>query len=138
VHSVENTTVEIWQSPPELRSQMRSDVMTKVLAEMMTYDCQWSLTTAARAVFMSAQLSSIDDDEDLLDEIETCWESPLICTSVVIEFWQRYVCEVAAKSAQCKATMIMKYMPLRADASLPGDLIAALRRCLWVRVHCLK
>ncbi|CAE8698093.1 unnamed protein product, partial [Polarella glacialis] len=49
--------VELWQSPDELRAELRVDVMWRVLAEMRGNQANWSAATAARAVLKSSSVS---------------------------------------------------------------------------------
>jgi len=84
-----------------------------------------------RAVLRSATLDEAPGSNTLLDEIQRCWASPPICTSVVIVFWQRYLCKVAAATGQTEVELILKLMPLKADRTLPGELMAGIRQCGW-------
>merc|ERR1719181_863840 len=101
--------------------------MTRVLADMKVHEASWSHVTVARAMFSSARLTSAGSQlpEQTLNTVKACWEREPICTSVVITFWQRYLCEVAAsqdQSPQQTLESIMRFMPLKADRGLPGDL----------------
>lgn len=191
---------ELWQSPEELRSELRIDLMTKVLAEMRASQGNWSMATGLKAVFKVAGLAKdMKPDPRALEELKSCWEKPPICTSVPICFWQRYIeklavesCNVASvssfilegervsywskkKCTWCDAVvtgrnldaggnivdynldvrssipanrvrrpvhtrdtslmtveLILRYIPLKADRSLPGDLLKTLKECDWV------
>lgn len=128
---IDDEIVEVWQSPIELRSQIHMDCVCKVLDDMVSCEASWSLTTVARAVFRSAKLSR---RRDLLDKVQGYWDSPPICTSVVITFWQRYLCRFAQATSQRETDLILKWMPLKADRVLPGELITTLQQCGWARV----
>lgn len=126
--------VEAWQSPPELRSALRRELMAQALAEMAELDCSWSLLTAARALLTSSKLTSIEDDE-LLEEIQDGWTSSPICTTIAIAFWQRYLCKLAAVTGQSAAALVRRWMPIRADAVLPGDLLSTIQACGWAKAQ---
>lgn len=128
---IDEEAVEVWQSPPELRSQLRMDCIHDVLTDMVSCEASWSLTTAARAVFKSAKLSR---RRDLLGKVQGYWDSAPICTSVVISFWQRYLCAFARATGQRETDLILKWMPLKADRVLPGELIETMRRCGWCKI----
>ena len=51
---------EVWQSPRELRADLRIDLMRSVVADMYKVDGDWSFVTAARAWLMPAQFSNTD------------------------------------------------------------------------------
>lgn len=128
---IEGEAMEVWQSPAELRSQLSMECMRDVLTDMVSCEASWSLTTAARAVFKSAKLSK---RRDLLGKVQGYWDSAPICTSVVIAFWQRYLCSFAQATGQRETDLILKWMPLKADRVLPGELISTMRKCGWVNV----
>jgi len=88
--------VEIWQSPEEVRQNLRPDVMTRVVEEMRRKQANWSAATAARAVLKAALIQRKKSAHDTLQEIRACWDEKPICTSVVIVFWQRYLEKIAA------------------------------------------
>jgi len=58
----------------------------------------WSHVTVARAILTSATLTSLSESkpEQTLELVRSCWKREPICTSVVITFWQRYLCELGA------------------------------------------
>lgn len=128
---IDEEAVEVWQSPPEIRSQLSMECVRDVLTDMKSCEASWSLTTAARAVFKSAKLSK---RRDLLRKVEGYWDSAPICTSVVIAFWQRYLCNFAQATGQRETDLILKWMPLKADRVLPGELINTMQACGWVRM----
>lgn len=55
--------IEIWQSPAELRAQLRFDLMQEVISEMKTSEADWSAGTAIRA-FLTSQPSSTSPTQD--------------------------------------------------------------------------
>jgi len=129
---IEDEAVEVWQSPAEIRSQLSMECIRDVLTDMVSCEASWSLTTAARAVFKSAKLSR---RKDLLGKVQGYWDSAPICTSVVIAFWQRYLCSFARATGQRETDLIMKWMPLKADRVLPGELLSTMRKCGWVNIR---
>jgi len=128
---IDEEAMEVWQSPAELRSQLRMDCIHDALTEMVSCEANWSLTTAARAVFKSAKLSR---RRDLLGKVQGYWDSAPICTSVVISFWQRYLCNLARATGQRETDLILRWMPLKADRVLPGELLGTMQKCGWVKV----
>jgi hypothetical protein len=136
----EHESVELWQSPAELRSTLRVDFMSRVLSDMKVNEASWSHLTVARAMLSSAHLTSKPgtQPEQTLETVKACWVREPICTSVVITFWQRYLCELASCSEenhhQQSLDLIMRWMPLKADRGLPGDLLGAMRSVGWVTV----
>jgi len=140
---VSGEDMELWQSPDELRNQLSLEVVKEVLHEMKGECTNWSWTTAARALFMSASGGLDSDEEDktqLLEEITDSWSSPPICTSVVICFWQRALWKVAevtnAKAGDAEiepVDLILQWMPIKADRALPGKLLRTMRKCGWKR-----
>lgn len=132
----DHEAVELWQSPAELRAQIRVDLMLRVLADMKANEASWSSVTAVRAAISSARLPTgkEKDQKQTMDMVRACWLREPICTSVVIIFWQRYLCELGASSSQQEFDLIMRWMPLKADRGLPGDLLGAMRSSGWVAV----
>merc|ERR1712010_306366 len=98
---------------------------------MMVCEASWSYKTAARAVFKSAKLSRRKSREELMDKVQGYWETAPICTSIVTAFWQRFLVKLAQATGQCEANMILKWMPLKADRVLPGDLVETMKKCGW-------
>lgn len=129
---IEREKIEVWQCPRELRMRPRLDLMGVVLSEMMAQQASWSMTTAVRAAFRS---SSIDTDrfdgETLLEHIRESWDVAPICTSVVIIFWQRYLEKLAQSEGQADEHLVLSWMPLMADRTLPGELTAFLEISGW-------
>lgn len=136
--SIENEVAELWQSPTELRFGLCTMMMSEALRDMLECQSSWSLTTAARAVFKSAELCWSNDEVSFVSGVEDSWETAPICTSVVISFWQRYLCKYARLKGQSEMSMILKFMPVKADRGLPGELIAAMKKCGWRRTNCVE
>lgn len=134
----EHESVELWQSPAELRAQIHLDLMISVLSDMKAYEACWSYITGARALLQSSQLSAGSDPEKTLQTVKECWKREPICTSVVIVFWQRYLCGLATGKegdGDCQELdLILKWMPLKADRGLPGELLTAMRNSGWICV----
>lgn len=132
---IDEETVEIWQSPPTMRSHCCSLLCSEVLCEMRASEQNWSFTTAARALLNAAQVHSGRNNVDLCEELKDCWDVAPICTSTVITFWQRYLCRLATATNQSQSDLMLRYMPIKADRALPGELACAMRRCGWVLVE---
>lgn len=126
---MDDEVVELWQSPAEIRCQIFLELMAEVLGEMTGVQ-SWSLATAGMAMLQSAAL----DDQFSLAEVQACWESAPICTSVVITFWQRYLIKLGQRTGRSQKDLIRTWMPLRADRGLPGELLVIMRECGWVSV----
>lgn len=139
----DHEVLELWQSPPELRMRLRLDLMQDALLEMRAQigGSNWSVTTAARAMLTSANIAAGAREA----EVAACWKQEPICTSVVISIWQRYLCKAAevinatTPDAPVQSIdLIRKFMPLKADRGLPGELLAAMQEAGWVRVANIK
>lgn len=129
---IENEKVEVWQSPSELRMRPRLDLMSETLGEMMAQQASWSITTAVRAAFRSSSIdTSSFDGETLMEEIRESWDVAPICTSVVIIFWQRYLEKLAQAEGQADESLVLSWMPLKADRTLPGELTQFLQISGW-------
>lgn len=131
----EHIPVEVWQSPAELRATMRPDLMAQVLEEMDS-EANWSYTTAARAFVQSQgpQVAHLQDADELMRVVKACWNSPPICTSVVVEFWQRYLCKLSDSiGAPDPADLIRDWMPLLSDRVLPDLLVRTMQQVGWIR-----
>lgn len=135
VSIIDEEECELWQSPSEVRSQLHGSLVSEVLGDMKASEQNWSLATAARAVLKSAPVHARRSSSRLLQELQDCWGTAPICTSIVIVFWQRCLCLLAAASGQSPIEWILRVMPLKADCGLPGDLVGAMRRCGWVAVE---
>jgi len=105
--------------------------MAQVLVEMKAAEQNWSYATAARAVFKSAALCGGKNRATLLRDMQGCWNEAPICTSIVITFWQRYLCHFAQTIGKRELDLVLKWMPLFADRGLPGDLTASMKKCGW-------
>jgi len=136
---VEAEAVELWQSPTSFRGKIHMDLVRVVLEEMLAMGASWSYATAAQALFYrSAALDTEGVDSiELMELICGSWEAPPICTSIVISFWQRYVCKLAHKTGSSGLGLILQCMPLRADRTLPGELLSTMESCGWTSVACL-
>jgi hypothetical protein len=133
---------EIWQSPEALRAGLRPHLMQEVVAEMKMCNGSWSLTTAARALFRDAKCNPGADKDTLMSEVKACWTVDPICTSIVIIFWQRYICKLAhcinttrpSRRPIHPCDLLMDFMPLKADRGLPGELTKAMQEHGWTHV----
>lgn len=130
--ATEHEVVEIWQSPFEIRSSLRPDLMFECVQQMYNFEQRWSEFTAMRAVFKSARIFREDSSESLT-KTQACWTQKPICTSVAVTFWQRYFCKLAELQGPTVDAwdLILRWMPLKADRVLPGDLTSVLREVGW-------
>lgn len=130
-------SVEIWQPPSDLRAQMRPGLMEEVIYEMRMHDwASWSLATALRALMTAnAFQNTVANRSKLLREIQDCWQSDPICTSVVIIFWQKYLCRLAEIDSLHATDYVMCWMPTKADRALPGELLGNMRETGWTIMH---
>jgi len=78
-----------------------------------------------------------------MNKVLQSWLQRPICTSVIVIFWQRYLCKLAAEHASAESEknvstltleLIMRWIPLKADCVLPGDLTRVLLEVGWVRI----
>lgn len=134
---IDDEAAEVWQSPAELRSSLRPEIMSQVLREMKASEQSWSIATAARAVLSKATVRGEGDQDQLLEDLKACWRKAPICTSVVVVFWQQYLCRLAREACQSELDLLLRWMPLKADRGLPGELIDTMQRCRWVLLECL-
>jgi len=131
-------TIEVWQSPAELRAQLRPDLMQEVVSNMKTQEADWSAGTAFRALVTSAKLTASAGSAQVLEDIRDCWARAPICTSVVVNFWQRYLCKLAHSAIVDKGTLVdpaelvLRWMPVKGDRILPGELFRTLEDIGWV------
>jgi len=140
---ISNEACELWQSPEELRTHLTHTLVEEVLDDMRAQgaSANWSWTTAARAVLRADDhLNDCNDKGQLMQEIQDCWAIDPICTSVVIAFWQRALCKLARTLSSSQqvgrikpADLILQWLPLKADRSLPGILLDTMRRCGWTK-----
>lgn len=131
--------VDVWQCPPALQRNFRFDVMNHVLNEMKQSEGSWSWSTAVRAFFFSSAIQGSSSKANQLHDIQMCWNTDPICSSLIVEFWQRYLCALAdvtpnANPQDTALKWILQCMPLRSDRALPGDLLSSMQRCEWVMV----
>jgi len=132
-------TAQLFRCPPDLRSHCRLDIMYKVLAEMRDREANWSWGTAVRAFLFSADVSEGRDSDEMLTNIKKCWQSNPICTTVVIIFWQQYMCKLADLVGDSHAMdWILQWMPVKADRALPGELLSTMERCGWEVIDSIK
>jgi len=136
---VDAEPVELWQSPAAFRGNIQIDLVRSVVEDMLATGGSWSYATAAQALFYRSASLDTEGGEptELLQLIAECWEVPPICTSIVVGFWQRYACKLACKTGSSALDLILQCMPLRADRSLPGELLSTMESCGWMSVACL-
>jgi hypothetical protein len=144
----EGDEIEAFQSPSDLRQlinscEHRADLLSEVLAEMMKdmRHSKWSELTAVKAALMSSALDRNYEGMKALQQVHESWDESPICTTVVIAFWQRYLCKLApyvhfghSQEATKRAVdLIHRWMPIRADRSLPGDLVKVMEETGWIK-----
>jgi hypothetical protein len=139
--------VEVWRCPPELRACFRPEIMHNVLAQMRAQEANWSWSTAVRAFFFSAQMrEDYAARASVMQEIQGAWGAEPICSSLVVVFWQRYLCELAdfynnptnPKATEVDALdWILQWMPLKSDRALPGELLSTMHQRGWALVEYL-
>mmetsp|Transcript_14400 Transcript_14400/g.25337 ORF Transcript_14400/g.25337 Transcript_14400/m.25337 type:complete len:285 (+) Transcript_14400:3-857(+) len=108
---------------------------------MKAGEADWSPSSAACAIIESAEMTGFDDHHTL-DDVQACWQQDPICTCAVIGFWQRYLCKLAeacsprgsADCAEKAMALIRRWMPLRCDRALPGDLVCSMQSAGWILV----
>lgn len=123
--------IDVWQSPACLRASLRYDLMNKAVTDVIACEKDWSLQTAIWAFLRASHVGR----NTRLAEVKDAWQRPPICTSVIISFWQRYLCELAQATTQTPMDLILKWMPLKADGVLPNDLVGSLRSSGWIRLR---
>merc|ERR1712137_1264476 len=129
--------VELWQCPNELRAHPNHTLMTEVLKDMKANEADWSGLTVARAVLKSSNVVAERTAELTMEKVRACWVGEPICTSVVIIFWQRYLCRLVNDTGNRSAVesdLILKWMPLMADRVLPGEMLSMLREVGWTNI----
>lgn len=149
---VQPERVDIWQCPSNLRKCFRIDIMNNVLEDMRQNEASWSWSTAVRAFLFSAEVSENSHKASMLQDIQQCWGAEPICSSLIVVFWQRYLCGLAdlynaipgRLSAEVEAGItiaevdaldwILEWMPLKGDRALPGELLSTMQQCGWVLV----
>jgi len=137
---ISGESVEVWQSPEELRGRLSQELVVEVLDEMRVHGADWSWNTALHAVLQSRAGGAYNDlnrhnrrvrgKERLLQEIQASWIVDPICTSVVISFWQRCLCKSARSSSEA-ADLVLQWMPQMANGSLPGVLLGDMKGSGW-------
>lgn len=130
----EPVKVEVWQSPVEVREDLRLEMMCEILADMREQALPWSWTTALRAFSFSAEVPRGYDRKRMLAEIRRAWDANPICSSLVVVFWQRYLHQAAKLRSADPLDWILRWMPLVADRTLPGEMLNAMHGCGWSRV----
>jgi hypothetical protein len=135
--------VLLYHSPPALRSDLKIYLMEEALEAMRSsYQGSWSWGTAIKAYLFTANLqwNGLSSRDDSLEELQKCWTADPICTSVIIVFWQRYMCAVADEWERMRwpgdppmhaYDMICQWMPLKADRTLPSDMVSCLDSHGW-------
>jgi hypothetical protein len=109
--------------------------MVDVVKDMHATLGNWSAATAARAIVRQGSQVLSGGNRKVLRDMSSCWSKEPICTSVVIIFWQMYLCRFAAAINATRpeahridpADMIRRFMPLKADRVLPGSLLKSMR-----------
>jgi len=130
-------TTELWMAPPELRSGFRAELAGEVVEDMTAVEADWSLSTAVRALLRPADVGERYDTGAVLRELKDCWLQKPICTSIVIAFWQRYLVKLAELPdlQMDAASLLLEWMPLKADRALPTELLSVMARCGWSRLR---
>mmetsp|Transcript_82970 Transcript_82970/g.130486 ORF Transcript_82970/g.130486 Transcript_82970/m.130486 type:complete len:338 (-) Transcript_82970:46-1059(-) len=135
--------VLVYQCPLALRKDLKMHLMDDCFESMRNgSQASWSWSTAIRAYLFSADIEASAGilRDAALDEIQKCWSADPICTSLIITFWQRYLCAVADEwngmrwpheEIKHAFDTIYRWMPLKADRALPSDMVRALDRCGW-------
>jgi len=133
--------VDVWQSPPVLRKNIRFDLIEMVVADMKVHEADWSMATAAKALLTQASDLRRSRNGKEMQEMKEGWCMDPICTSVVVIFWQRYLFKLAQDATLQQdagllkvnaAKLILQWMPLKADGVLPGVLTKVMRDCGWI------
>merc|ERR1719454_2351504 len=124
--------VHIWNSPAKFRgSNFRLDLMREVLQDMRACTLDWSWATAVRAFMLSSNISNQQGGLITIKDIEQGWQAEPICTSIVVIFWQRYFHKLASAESRDPLSLILEFMPLKADRVLPGELLTAMLSHGW-------
>lgn len=137
--------VDLFRSPPQLRALLRPYLVEEVLNVMRSgYQGSWSWSTAVRAYLFSAEMSARAPHKQIgaiMESLEKSWAADPICTSVVIVFWQRYLCAFSEEANRTGTdtgdaidsaiNRIYQFMPLKADRSLPGELMLTMQQHGW-------
>lgn len=137
--------IEVWQCPAALRKSFRADVMNHVLWDMKQNEASWSWSTAVRAYLLSADMSSPTkgNEDSMMQDLQQCWGAEPICSSLIVVFWQRYLCALAdmynsrpsPNATEIDALdWILQWMPLKSDRALPGELMSSMQQCGWTQI----
>jgi hypothetical protein len=105
---------------------------------------RWSELTAVKAALMPASLDKNFEGLRALERLRASWDTQPICTSIVVMFWQRYLCKLAPylkyadspDAVKGALDLIHRWMPIQADRALPGDLLRVLNGTGWIK--CLQ
>jgi hypothetical protein len=140
---IDDEAFEVWQSPSYIRRLLSPALIQEVVADMNQCKLNWSLSTCVRAVFRAARVYDDEDRLQLFKDVCECWNSPPICTSPVIIFWQKTFCKLRTSPTKEQAVvdidygdaldLILRWMPLKADRGLPGELLQTMQQCGWIR-----
>jgi len=123
---------ELWRCPSELRFQAFGALLEQALIELKSEEANWSWSTAVRAFMFAGELGPGEYFD--LSELKRCWHAQPICTSIVVSFWQRVLCKMAERKGVHGGdaiNLIRKWMPLKADRVMPGELVSTLRSHGW-------
>lgn len=138
--------VIVFHGPPALRKNIKPYLMEESLEAMRdSRQGSWSWGTAIRAYLFSADIeeNAWSSRDAALEDIQQCWKADPICTSLIIIFWQRYICALADEWNEMRwphepkkhaFDMICEWIPLKADRALPADMVNTLERCGWTSV----
>lgn len=133
--------VSIWQSPLELRMQLRLDLMMQTVTDMGCEEVDLNSITATCSLLRPPQLSSRIDATMQLAEIQACWrQAPPIGSGspfVAIAFWQRYLCRLDKSNSQNAGEtdhleFILRCFPMRADRATLPEFLSMLQSTGWV------
>lgn len=124
--------MEVFTCPAEHRGSFQPEIFEAVLHGLYCALGDWSKLTAARAVLRPAVV--VEMDEDVLADLVGCWSAAPICTTVIIQCWQRYLLAYAKASGQSAVRLIGACMPLKSDRALPGELESVMKSCGWTQL----
>lgn len=96
------TAMHVWQSPLDLRSRLRVDLMMETLVDMEREGGSHFVTRVVPT-----------------------------CTFAVISFWQRYLCKLAV-AYSTPVELVMRWLPLKNDRVPIGELLSMLQSVGWV------
>eukprot|EP00811_Abedinium_folium_P007692 NODE_1709_length_2397_cov_6.263436.p1 GENE.NODE_1709_length_2397_cov_6.263436~~NODE_1709_length_2397_cov_6.263436.p1 ORF type:complete len:682 (-),score=143.78 NODE_1709_length_2397_cov_6.263436:351-2138(-) len=123
---------------PELDPEALAEVIKKASGQSKTYG---RITAMQAFVTNQVKLNAADYPdtalrERLFEELQKRWQTPPICSSVVIMVWQMYF-EAVHRSAGPAAVdlavqRILEFVPLYSDKTTPSTLVEALTECGWM------